>query len=120
MLLYYSLNLCLQTYWQWYLYHRFTFIFIYNSANVWAGIIIEIFHLQAVDKQKMTALHMAASHNEIEIVRMLIAEKAMLRCTDEEQATPLHYACMEGGVEIVKLLFEQCEMDNLYPTVSQV
>ena len=68
----------------------------------------------------MTALHMAASHNEIEIVRMLIAEKAMLRCTDEEQATPLHYACMEGGVEVVKLLFEQCEMDNLYPTVPQV
>ena len=76
--------------------------------------------MQAVDKQKMTALHMAASHNEIEIVRMLIGANAMLRCTDEEFATPLHYACMEGGIEIVNLLFEQCEQQDLFPTVPQV
>ena len=68
----------------------------------------------------MTALHMAASHNEVEIVRMLIAQHAELRCTDEEYATPLHYACMEGGIQVVQLLFDQCEQQDVWPSVAQV
>lgn len=68
----------------------------------------------------MTALHMAASHNEEEICRMLIEANANLRCCDEESATPLHYACMEGSIRIVKMLFEAGEAQNGWVTVSKV
>ena len=50
--------------------------------------------------QKMTPLHLAASHNEVEIVKMLLEAKANIRCVDEDMATPLHYACMEGNIEV--------------------
>ena len=48
---------------------------------------------QAEDKQGMRALHVAASHNEHEIVAMLLEQNATIDCVDEEQSTPLHYAC---------------------------
>ncbi len=57
----------------------------------------------------MRALHLAASHNEAEIVSMLIDAGADLRCFDEENGTPLHFACMEGNVKIVMKLFEAAE-----------
>ena len=57
----------------------------------------------------MRALHLAASHNEAEIVTMLIDAGADLRCFDEENGTPLHFACMEGNVKIVMKLFEAAE-----------
>lgn len=62
--------------------------------------------LEAVDKQGMTALHMAASHNQAEIVKMLIDSGANLRCKDEEDSTPLHAAASEGNLRIVRMLFE--------------
>ena len=65
--------------------------------------------MQAEDKQQMRPLHLAASHNEAEIVSMLIEAGAELRCFDEENGTPLHYACMEGNVKIVNLLFDAAE-----------
>ncbi len=75
---------------------------------------------QAVDKQMMTALHMAASHNENEICRMLIEAGANLRCCDEEECTPLHYACMEGSLRVSQMLFEAGEKQDGWVTVSQV
>ncbi len=56
--------------------------------------------LQAIDKQQMTALHLAASHDEVEVCRMLIERSANLRCCDEEMGTPLHFACMEGSEKV--------------------
>ena len=60
----------------------------------------------------MTALHLAASHDEPEVVRMLISKGANLMCADEESGIPLHYGCMEGSVEIVRMLFEAAEQIN--------
>ena len=57
----------------------------------------------------MTALHLSASHNEVEVCRMLIEKGAELRCVDEENSTPLHYAASEGSDEIVRMLFEAAE-----------
>ena len=68
----------------------------------------------------MTALHMAASHDEVEIVKMLIESGANLRCCDEDEATPLHYACMEGSIEVTQLLFAAGEKQDGWVTVSQV
>ena len=76
--------------------------------------------LQAVDMQQMTALHLAASHDEKEVVRMLIEQGANLRCVDEDMDTPLHYACMEGSADIVNMLFEAGEKQHGWVTVSQV
>ena len=54
----------------------------------------------------MTALHMAASHKQTDIVRMLIDNGANLRCKDDEETTPLLAACTEGNVQVVKKLFK--------------
>ena len=68
----------------------------------------------------MTPLHLAASHDEVEVVSMLIEKGANLRCCDEDMGTPLHFACMEGSVAIVKMLFEAGEKQDGWVTVSQV
>ena len=68
----------------------------------------------------MTAIHLAASHNETEICRMLIDKGANLRCSDEDMCTPLHYACMEGNVDIAQLLFDAGERVDGWVTVSAV
>ena len=75
---------------------------------------------QAVDKQQMTALHLAASHDEVEVCRMLIEKGVNLRCCDEEMGTPLHFACMEGSIKVVKMLFEAGEKLDGWVTISQV
>lgn len=68
----------------------------------------------------MTALHLAASHDETEICRMLIEAGANLRCSDEDDCTPLHYACAEGSAVIAQMLFEAGEKQDGWVTVSQV
>ena len=82
--------------------------------------VFRFFSAQAVDKQQMTALHLAASHDEVEVCRMLIERGANLRCCDEEMGTPLHFACMEGSVKVVKMLFEAAEKLDGWVTISQV
>jgi ankyrin repeat protein len=77
-------------------------------------------NIEAVDKTQMTALHLAASHDEEEICRMLIEAGANLRCSDEDEATPLHYACAEGSMRITQMLFEAGEKQDGWVTVSQV
>ncbi|KAI0226875.1 hypothetical protein LSAT2_022672 [Lamellibrachia satsuma] len=76
--------------------------------------------IEAEDKQQMRALHLAASHNEAEIMSMLIEVGADLRCFDEENGTPLHYACMEGNVKIVKMLFDAAESQGWVVVQSMV
>ncbi|XP_050405831.1 transient receptor potential cation channel subfamily A member 1 homolog [Patella vulgata] len=66
----------------------------------------EEINIEAQDLQGITALHLVAIHNQVEIARMLIESGANLRCCDKEQSTPLHHACSEGNIEIVKMLFE--------------
>ena len=68
----------------------------------------------------MTAIHMATSHGETEVCRMLIEQGTNLRCCDEDMCTPLHYACMEGSAEVVQMLFEAGEKQDGWVTVSQV
>ncbi|XP_052808936.1 transient receptor potential cation channel subfamily A member 1 homolog [Mya arenaria] len=62
-------------------------------------------NIEAADKQGMTPLHMASSHHQTLIVKMLIRSGANLRCKDDEDTTPLHAACTEGSIEIVRKLF---------------
>ncbi|XP_064648007.1 transient receptor potential cation channel subfamily A member 1 homolog isoform X2 [Lineus longissimus] len=76
--------------------------------------------IEATDKQDMTALHLAATHNQPAVARLLIDMGAQLRCIDEELSTPLHLACMEGSEMIMKMLFEAGEKMDGWVTVSQM
>ncbi|KAF6035907.1 hypothetical protein EB796_005783 [Bugula neritina] len=53
-------------------------------------------NIKAVDRQKMTALHLAATHTNKECCRLLILKGADLRVADNEHVTPLHMAATEG------------------------
>ena len=68
----------------------------------------------------MTPLHLAASHDEKEVVRMLIEKGANLRCCDEDMGTPLHFACMEGSLDVVNMLFNAAELTDGWVTMSEM
>ncbi|XP_033741695.1 transient receptor potential cation channel subfamily A member 1 homolog [Pecten maximus] len=76
--------------------------------------------IEAIDMQSMTALHMAATHNQVEITKLLIDAGSPLRCLDDESSTPLHCACSEGNIDIVKLLFEAGTQRDGWVTVSNM
>ena len=75
---------------------------------------------QAADKQGMTPLHMAASHKQTTIVKMLIMAGVKLRCLDDEKITPLHAACTEGNIDIVKTLFKAAAKLDGWVTIQKV
>lgn len=68
----------------------------------------------------MTPLHMAASHRQSAIVKMLINAGAELRCQDDEKTTPLHAACTEGNIDIVKTLFRAAAKQDGWVTIQKV
>lgn len=76
--------------------------------------------IEASDMQSMTVLHMAATHNQVEITKLLIEAGAPLRCQDDEDLTPLHCCCSEGNIDIVKLLFEAGTRQDGWVTVSNM
>jgi len=55
----------------------------------------------------MTALHMAATHGYVQIVKLLIDKGADLHVCDNDLMTPLHFACAEGNTEIVQMILEK-------------
>ena len=57
---------------------------------------------QAVDNNKMTALHTAATHGTVEIVRVLLSAGANILATDSRKNTALHLAAKNGHLDIVK------------------
>ncbi|KAL5009533.1 hypothetical protein ScPMuIL_011838 [Solemya velum] len=77
-------------------------------------------NIEIEDKQRMTALHMAASHNQVVIAQMLIEAGANLRCCTDEDSTPLHLASSEGNIEIVRMLFEAGAKRDGWVTISNM
>ena len=68
----------------------------------------------------MRALHMAATHNQVEVCQLLIDFGCELRCKDNEDITPLHCAAGEGNIKIVQLLFEAAAKADGWVTISNV
>lgn len=60
--------------------------------------------LNAVDSFGNTCCHIAATHNNVEMVRFCVEAGADLERRDVLGATPLHAACLEGCDETVSLL----------------
>jgi ankyrin repeat protein len=62
--------------------------------------------LQETDIQGMTALHIAASWDNKEIVSFLLEQGAQADSRDEDGATPFMLACKMGHMGVVKMLLE--------------
>jgi ankyrin repeat protein len=60
-------------------------------------------NVNAVDSEKRTALHFAATGP---VAAMLVSAEARLDCRDENGFTPLLEACTNGRTEVVRLLLE--------------
>ena len=59
------------------------------------------------DEKNMTPLHHACIHGHLNIVKLLLANKARIDCRQNSQATPLHLASKYGHFDIVKYLLEK-------------
>jgi len=53
--------------------------------------------VNAVNRGKNTALHLAASSGELQAVKLLLAAGANMNAIGIESFTPLHYACRDAG-----------------------
>lgn len=67
-----------------------------------AGIIIDAQNLLG-----SSALHVAAKNGNVDIVKVLIINKADINKKDLDGLTAFHWACRRGYQEVVKLLLEQ-------------
>ena len=67
----------------------------------------------------MRALHLAATHKNEEIVKILVSKKAKVRCFDNMGRTPLYYACKEDAIGVAELLIEQAEKQGKKDMVSK-
>src|ERR1700712_71548 len=71
------------------------------------------------DNAGQTALHFAASKNNLDTARKLIAQKATTRTKDRRQQLPLHRAAAVGSIPIMKLFLDNrspinaTDMDNM-------
>ncbi|KAF1989407.1 ankyrin [Aulographum hederae CBS 113979] len=67
--------------------------------------IVELLLKKGADP-KMTTIHFAASKNNLDTARKLIAAGATSRIKDKRQQTPLHRAAAIGSIPMMKLLME--------------
>lgn len=58
-------------------------------------------------QQGISALHVAAEHNNLEIVKILIANKADINFPDIKGWSPLHRACSKNYIDIAEFLLSQ-------------
>jgi len=63
--------------------------------------------MNKVNSSGLTALHQAVFDDSIELVGLLIENKACINVVDDDSWTPLHAACSMGFYEIAKYLLEK-------------
>jgi hypothetical protein len=83
----------------------------HKAASVGDASILKTFLSQkpeAVDHaiRDRTALQVAASHNYVECVKVLLEYHATVNIQDSHGVTPLHWACHHGSTEGIKLLLD--------------
>ena len=61
---------------------------------------------------KWTAIHVACTHNRVDIVKLLLEYNADVNKQENSGHTALHMACLNGHINCVKLLMAtgQCDL----------
>lgn len=58
------------------------------------------------DTRGQTALHLAASRGQIDLLELLLRSKASVRALDEQKRTPLHWAAQHSCPDMARLLLQ--------------
>ena len=61
------------------------------------------------DKNASSALHIAATYNMPEIVKILLGKNADFNLKDKQKQTPLHKAAQEGSAEVTEAILDVLE-----------
>lgn len=69
--------------------------------------------IQTTDKAGRTALHLAASTGNLEVLKILLKKGATITAIDKQGQTALHVACENGQYETAKFLIEQGSGKNI-------
>ncbi|XP_048418967.1 ankyrin repeat and death domain-containing protein 1A isoform X1 [Stegostoma tigrinum] len=67
---------------------------------------LEDIWLDKPDNMQQTALHLAASYGNLEVVKFLIGSGCVHGLKDKEQNTPLHLSARSGHVEVLQKIVE--------------
>lgn len=59
------------------------------------------------DQEGRSPLHVASSHNNKHLAKVLLEHRASPNATDFQDRTPLHYACFHCNTEMVRLLIDK-------------
>eukprot|EP01121_Diplochlamys_sp_Union-15-3_P013521 TRINITY_DN4202_c0_g1_i1.p1 TRINITY_DN4202_c0_g1~~TRINITY_DN4202_c0_g1_i1.p1 ORF type:complete len:369 (-),score=47.20 TRINITY_DN4202_c0_g1_i1:164-1270(-) len=90
--------------------HHLTKIESTNGSNNYQKVVKRIValapDLEAKNQYGETALHLAARNGTLDLVSLLISQKANVNALDSSNETPLHIAARAGRKEIVSLLIE--------------
>ena len=71
---------------------------------------------QLLDVTQITPLHAAAISNAINVVMLLLANRADVNCVDNAGWTPLMWAAKQGHIDVVKILLANDANPALYCT----
>lgn len=73
----------------------------------------DYFEINAINNEGETALHIACSRGNFQIVKMLASFGSInIDCQTNEGQTPLHYAAIKGSIEIVLFLVSKCQANK--------
>lgn len=76
-------------------------------------------NVNALDRDSVSPLILAASSGELSIVQMLIRKGALLTQCDRMRSSALHYACMRLNVPIVReLIIHGCILNTNTPYIN--
>ena len=62
--------------------------------------------INSYSNQQRTPLHLAALNDHVDLITILLINKAELEWQDELKCTPLHLACKKGSIDAVMLLLQ--------------
>ncbi|GFP99709.1 ankyrin repeat domain-containing protein emb506 chloroplastic [Phtheirospermum japonicum] len=88
---------------KWKLMHTFALAGQIKSMD---GLLEKGYNIELVDKDGLTALHLAVIGKREAVISHLLRKGANPEAKDQDGATPLHYAAQVGALQTVKLLIK--------------